>query len=72
MGKEWMNPKGHFSVFTTPGQNNSDKVAESILNNLEKDFPELKGRFDTSDGDKDKEANFQVLRGVNCPAVLIE
>ena len=67
-----MNPKGHFSAFTTPGQNNSDKVAEIILNNLEKDFPELKGRFDTSDRDKDKEANFQVLRGVNCPAVLIE
>jgi N-acetylmuramoyl-L-alanine amidase len=29
-------------------------------------------RMDTTDGDKDKEANFYVLRGTNCPAVLVE
>lgn len=71
MGTEWMKARG-YSVYTTPGQNNSDKVAEVILNNLQKDFPELKGRFDITDSDKDKEANFYVLKGVNCPAVLIE
>ena len=70
-GSTWMSARG-YSVYTTPGQNNSDKVAEVILNNLQKDFPELKGRFDMSDGDKDKEANFQVIKGANCPAVLIE
>lgn len=70
-GTKWMNARG-YSVYTSPGQNNSDKVAEVILNNLQKDFPELKGRFDHSDGDKDKEANFYVLKGVNCPAVLVE
>lgn len=70
-GTKWMNARG-YSVYTSPGQNNSDKVAEVILNNLHKDFPELKGRFDHSDGDKDKEANFYVLKGVNCPAVLLE
>lgn len=70
-GSDWMLARG-YSVYTTPGQNNSDKVAEVILNNLQKDFPELKGRFDNSDGDKDKEANFQVIKGANCPAVLIE
>ena len=70
-GSTWMSARG-YSVYTTPGQNNSDKVAEVILNNMQKDFPELKGRFDNSDGDKDKEANFQVIKGVNCQAVLIE
>lgn len=29
-------------------------------------------RMDTSDGDKDKEANFYVLNKTNCPAVLVE
>jgi N-acetylmuramoyl-L-alanine amidase len=29
-------------------------------------------RTDTSDGDKDMEANFYVLRGTSCPAVLTE
>lgn len=71
MGKEWMGARG-YSVYTTKGQNNSDKVAEVILNNLQKDFPELKGRFDNSDGDKDKEANFTLLVKANCPAVLVE
>ena len=70
-GSTWMSARG-YSVYTTSGQNNSDKVAEVILNNMQKDFPELKGRFDHSDGDKDKEANFQVIKGANCPAVLIE
>lgn len=70
-GSTWMSARG-YSVYTTFGQNNSDKVAEVILNNMQKDFPELRGRFDNSDGDKDKEANFQVIKGVNCRAVLIE
>lgn len=70
-GIDWMSARG-YSVYTTPGQNNSDKFAEILLNNFQKDFPELKGRFDNSDGDKDKEANFQVIKGANCPAVLVE
>lgn len=70
-GTKWMEARG-YSVYTTPGQNNSDKVAEIILNNIQSNFPELRGRFDLSDGDKDKEANFYVLKGVTCPAILLE
>ena len=70
-GIDWMSARG-YSVYTTPGQNNSDKFAEILLTNFQKDFPGLKGRFDNSDGDKDKEANFQVIKGANCPAVLVE
>jgi N-acetylmuramoyl-L-alanine amidase len=29
-------------------------------------------RKDTSDGDKDKEADFYIIKGANCPAVLTE
>ena len=29
-------------------------------------------RTDTTDGDKDKEANFYVLKNTQCPAVLVE
>lgn len=70
-GNTWMSARG-YSVYTTIGKTNSDAVAEVILSNFQKDFPELKGRFDHSDGDKDKEANFQVIKGANCPAVLVE
>ena len=29
-------------------------------------------RFDTTDGDLDKEDNFYILKNTNCPAVLTE
>jgi N-acetylmuramoyl-L-alanine amidase len=29
-------------------------------------------RKDTTDGDKDKEADFYIIKGANCPAVLTE
>jgi len=32
----------------------------------------LKLRYDLTDGDKDKEAEFYVLRRTACPAVLVE
>lgn len=70
-GSTWMSARG-YSVYTTRGKTNSDAVAEIILSNFQKDFPELRGRFDNSDGDKDKEADFQVIKGANCPAVLVE
>lgn len=66
-----MNARG-YSVYTTKGKTNSDKVAQVILENFMKDFPELKGRFDNSDGDLDQEENFTVIHKANCPAVLIE
>ena len=65
-------------VFTTPGRNNSDKWADAYMNNLAITlrahglFEEIPIRGDWSDGDIDKEANFQVIRGVRMPAFLIE
>lgn len=63
-----------FEIFTTKGTTNSDKLAECIADEIEILYKELnlKLRYDFSDGDKDKEENFFVLRNTYCPAVLIE
>ena len=67
----WSNARG-YSVYTTKGKTTSDKVAEQILQDFKKNFPELQGRFDRSDGDLDIEENFTVIYKTNFPSVLIE
>jgi len=63
-----------FEIFTSKGDTGADHLAESIANSLESFFlgHGVKLRYDLSDGDKDKEKNFYVLRKTRCPAVLIE
>lgn len=59
--------------FTSYGQTSSDPIADRFLSVLENDFPNEKMRFDTySDGDKDKEASYQVLTKTIGKAVLLE
>lgn len=72
-GSKWCNARG-WSAYTTPGQNNSDKLADCLYDAMEywsKDTG-IKIRTDKRDGDRDCEANFAVLKGVKCPAVLTE
>ncbi|WZE63615.1 endolysin [Maribacter phage Panino] len=63
-----------FELFTTKGFTQSDLLAESIATYAEValDRVSLKTRYDFSDGDKDKEVDFYVLRKTKCPAVLLE
>lgn len=61
-----------FEVYTSPGQTTSDTYADIWYKEMSAEFPKLKGRPDTRDGDYDKEASFQMLTGTNCPAFLIE
>ncbi len=61
-----------WEIYTTPGQNNSDKLATSIAEHHKTLFPNQRQRSDWSDGDIDKEANFAVIRQANMPAVLME
>jgi N-acetylmuramoyl-L-alanine amidase len=61
-----------YSVYTSKGNTKSDEIAEIFIENMEIFFPDRKLRKDTSDGDKDKEANFYVLKNTDCPAILIE
>lgn len=61
-----------FEFFTSPGQTESDVIAEFFGKRVKKAFPEHGFRKDTADGDTDKEANFYILRKTTCPTVLIE
>ena len=67
--------RGHgMEGFTYFGQTISDAIAEEFLQNLENEFSPQgwNFRFDTIDGDLDKEDNFAILRDTDCPAVLLE
>jgi len=63
-----------FELFTTIGLTESDTLAEAIATSAEGALNKvsLRTRYDFSDGDKDKEADFYVLRKTKCPAVLLE
>ena len=61
-----------YEGFTTPGQNNSDRLCQAILDAHGRLLPEQSLRADRSDQDDDKEANFAVIRGTHCPSCLIE
>lgn len=60
-------------IFTTKGLTKSDKFAEIMCEEIEESFPDMALRTDKwSDGDKDKEANFTVIKKTSMPAFLIE
>lgn len=63
-----------FEIFTTKGETKSDKLATCIGKEVKPLYTsvDMRLRFDFSDGDLDKEANFYVLRNTKCPAVLLE
>jgi len=54
-----------FEIFTTPANNNSDKLAACIWSAHRKQLPTQRDRGL-------KEANFTVIKKANCPAVLVE
>jgi len=59
------NPADGFELFTTPQQNNSDKLAAKIWSSHRKQFPNQKDRGI-------KQATFTVISKANAPAVLVE
>lgn len=59
-------------VFTSPGQTMSDIAAGHVINRIQSKFPNSKFRQDFSDGDPDKEAEYQILTDTLDPAILIE
>ena len=61
-----------FEVFTTKGDTPADPIAEVFAEEMESKFPEKVMRWDLTDGYKDKEANFKILRETSCPAILTE
>lgn len=62
-----------WECYTTPGTTDADMIATALCRTFEKEFGgEYMMRFDCSDGDPDKEAEFYILRHTKCPAVLTE
>jgi N-acetylmuramoyl-L-alanine amidase len=70
-GSEWMKAKG-WSAYTTKGTTKSDRLAEALYDEAEKNFKGRTIRKDMSDGDRDWEANFTIIYKSLCPAVLTE
>lgn len=72
-GITWKNATG-WSAWTTKGQNNSDKLADCLYDAAEKILKPLKKKIreDKSDGDRDYESNFYVIKNSNCIGVLTE
>ncbi len=72
-GKEWKEAYG-WSVWTTKGQNNSDKLAQCLYDAALEVLTPLgqKTRKDKTDGDDDYESNFYITKNSNCPSVLVE
>ena len=81
----WMSARG-WSAWTTRGQNNSDKLADCLYEAAERIFPSVSSikedyaketkykitMTQKTDGDKDCEADFYIIKGANCPAVLTD
>lgn len=62
-----------WECFTSPGITDSDTLASYFCYEADKAWSsKWTMRFDESDGDKDKEANFSILTGTHCPSVLTE
>lgn len=61
-----------WSCYTTKGKTGSDKYAEKLYETMGEQFPTEVFRTDTTDGDKDKEEDFYVIKNTICPAILSE
>lgn len=70
-GSRWMTGKG-WSVYTTRGKTESDKLATVMWDTFAAAFPSRKMRRDLSDGDPDIESDFYIIKKTACPAVLLE
>ena len=70
---EWTSARG-WSIWTTRGQNNSDKLADMIYKRAEKRFKEdgMTLRKEMSDGDPDWESDFYIIHKSKCPCCLTE
>ena len=52
--------------------NQKKKMTSKFIESMTNEFMDHTLRMDKSDGDRDKEAQFYVLRNTSCPAILIE
>lgn len=69
----WMKAQG-WSAWTTTWQNESDRLVERLYDAFQPLLRDRKVRVNETDGDRDYEANFAVIRKaeIACPSVLTE
>lgn len=70
-GTQWMNAYG-WEAYTTRGETKSDVLAEYLYKRADTNIKGRKIREDWTDGDRDKEADFYIIKKAKCPAVLTE
>ena len=70
-GSSWQDAKG-WEAYTTRGETKSDKLADLLYKRADAYFKGRKIREDWSDGDRDKETDFYIIKKAYCPAVLTE
>ena len=68
---QWMSGKG-WEAYTTRGKTKSDDLATCLYNRADSNIKGRKIREDWTDGDRDKEADFYIIKKSKCPAVLTE
>lgn len=71
VGSEWMNAFG-WEAYTTRGVTISDKLADCLYKRADSNIKGRKIREDWSDKDRDKEADFYIIKKAKCAAVLTE
>ena len=71
-GDKWANATG-WEVWTSPGRTASDNLANCLVERAKVNFEGKKIReWKQVDGERDKEANFTILKDTLCAAVLTE
>lgn len=68
---KWMEGKG-WEAYTTRGETISDKLADFLYKRADSNIKGRKIREDWTDGDRDKEADFYIIKKAKCAAVLTE
>ena len=68
---KWMEGKG-WEAYTTRGETISDKLATFLYKRADENIKGRKIREDWTDGDRDKEADFYIIKKAKCAAVLTE
>jgi N-acetylmuramoyl-L-alanine amidase len=70
-GSQWMKAYG-WEAYTTRGKTKSDILADCLYKRADANVKGRKIREDWTDGDRDKEADFYIIKRAYCPAVLTE
>ena len=70
-GSQWMNAFG-WEAYTTRGKTISDTLADFLYKRADSNIKGRKIREDWTDGDRDKEADFYIIKHAKCAAVLTE